>query len=168
MSRQIYFYQTEEDMKEFFKVIEESKIIAVVNYFDPNIRDWGFTVINSIEELFECMNQYSSVNVNLCPSKYICYLSNGIPDFPRLKCGASVEYQLCKNVGRGQVVYRPGRIYLPTSNQNNLYRPEIADLYQVLYKYIRKNYLYEKNDSYYYAPDLLSRLNAGEVQVSPF
>ena len=168
MSRQIYFYQTEVDMKDFYEAIQENNAVMVVSFFDRENRYWESVIIKEIDELFKYLRQYSTVDVNLCPSKYICYLSNGRPVFPRLDCSASVEYKVCKinAQGRRQGALSPGRIYLPINNHTDKYRSELTDLYQVLYKYIRKNYTYEKEYSRYYAPDLLARLNVGEVQVS--
>ena len=168
MSRQIYFYQTEVDMSAFFDVIRKNDAVMVASYFDREYSCRESVVINEIEELFQYLRQYSSVAVNLCPAKYICYLSNGCAVFPSLDCGASVEYGVCKINARGrrQGLLSPGRIYLPTHNQTCEYRPELQSLYQALYKFIRKNYIYEKEYSRYFAPDLLARVKAGEIQLS--
>ena len=142
MSRQIYFFHSECDSIRFLQEIERHNGVVLA----------GDTVVPplSVEDtMLNKMNTHSC-KFSIVPRK---------PSFAncgRIIDGMAIEFNNCCKGNSLSRTYEIGRIYL-TQTHDGDYIPEMVELYELLRKYIKTTYHFEKKAGAYFAPEFWER-----------
>lgn len=150
MGRQIRFYQTEEDMSAFLDFLNTLNVTVI-----------GKNAVGSSAEMKEDI----IVEMSKFAHQYILYprVDEAKQDFGYLVANAiGVILTSPNRESPFSQTYELGRLYYRKTDQNPR-DAEIGALYNIIYKYIRKNYFYNKDEATYFAPVFLEKYEAGAV-----
>lgn len=161
MSRQMYFFQTEVDMKAFFS----------------KIADWDACVLTDAGEEHLVKNadmfvSYMTENANLAIvplAYYQLYQGKGeqIEPIRSVWSGKSIGFSACSIKSKDPYKIEHGRIYLRPCDAIASYHAEMLVLYNKICKFIKKEYVYDRKYCDYMAPDFLSCFSRQECQTWP-
>lgn len=150
MGRQVRFYQTEEDMSAFLEFLNTLDVTVI-----------GKNAVGSSAQMKEDI----IMNMSKSAHQYVLYprADEAKQDFGYLVANAiGVIFTSPNRESPFSQTYELGRLYY-RKNDKNPRDAEIGALYNRIYKYIRKNYFYNKDEAAYFAPVFLEKYEAGAV-----
>ena len=136
MSRQISFFQSENDTTQFIHEIENcgGKILIDGASIAPS---------STIHTILKQMQTLPS-SFRIIPTQFECTCADEL--------FRTIEFQICCRYNNLSRTYDVGRLYI-VRNDEGYYCEEAEHLYGKLIKYIKKLYHYDKKTLNYFAPD---------------
>lgn len=150
MGRQIRFYQTEEDMSAFLEFLNTLDVTVI-----------GKNAVGAPAEMKEDV----IMNMSKFAHQYVLYprVDETKQDFGHLVVNAiGIIFTSPNRESPFSQTYELGRLYYG-KNDKDPQDIEIGELYNRIYKYIRKNYFYNKDEAAYFAPAFQEKYEAGAV-----
>lgn len=138
MSRQIYFFHSECDSIQLLQEIERNNGMVLA----------GDSVVlpSSVEDTMLSKMNTHSCKFRIVPRKP-CFVNCG-----SIMDGTALEFNNCCKGNSLSRTYEIGRIYL-TQTHDGDYISEMVELYELLRKYIKTTYHFEKKAGAYFAPE---------------
>ena len=144
MGRQIYFVQSEKDANSFLDYVYQIESCLLFK-----------KQLLSIETAKEILSMLTwQRQASIVTSAY----QGSLDDYECRVLGYSVELMLSLPSCKIDNSYEVGRIYIRRDPEGN-FRADTLKRYNSLYRYIKKNYIYDKEYRQYYGPDLWKRLS---------
>ena len=157
MGRQINFFQLDSDIRDMLLFLKQHHL----NVFDPD-----GNILTQVKDMY--INHLVSINKEYIPSIVSANspIEYSVP-YPldttqiteaRFYFCNSPNYEV-KNT-KGMNIIREGRFYLANAYYSD---NEIVAVYNMLKKYIQKNYIFSKKRSVYFSPEFIKEYKKGNV-----
>lgn len=162
MGRQIGFYQTDSDIYDLLSFLSQHQL---------HVFDSAGNMLNQVDDLYR--QHTVSVNEKYIPTKDylnspIEYIiprpidTTGITEV-RFYHTETSNYEIKKTAGL--TIINNGRFYLPNEYYSN---EKFVAIYNLLKKYIRKNYLYSRKWGAYFSQKFVKEYKKGNIHFANF
>lgn len=162
MGRQIRFYQTDSDIYDLLSFLSQHQL---------HVFDSAGNILNQVDDMYR---EYSvSVNEKYMPKEdylnspieYVIPCPIDTVEIAKVRFYhiETSNYEIKKTAG--MTIINDGRFYLPNEYYSN---KKIVDIYNLLKKYIRKNYLYSQQWAAYFSQKFVEEYKKGNIHFANF
>ena len=160
MGRQIRFYQTDSDIYDLLSFLSQHQL---------HVFDSAGNILNQVDDMYR--QSTLSVNEKYIPANFNSPIEYVIPcpidttDIAEVRFyhAETPNYEIKKTAG--MTIINDGRFYLPNEYYSN---KKIVDIYNLLKKYIRRNYLYSQQWAAYFSQKFVEEYKKGNIHFANF